>query len=161
MQLIIKLENEQPVGHPMMLENFQACFPEIDVSNLPDNYKFFERVQKPLVNAYEIVADEPEYHLVGDIVKDVWQIRPMTDEEKQAKIDETLAGKPHDTWIFNEELCIWEPPVPYPDDGKDYTWRDDLNAWGEFIPPLELFVEAPAIPNELYLGKISQITNQV
>ena len=36
------------------------------------------------------------------------------DSEKDAFI----APKPYDSWTLNETTCKWEPPTPYPTDGK-------------------------------------------
>ena len=30
------------------------------------------------------------------------------------------------SWVFAEETCKWVAPIPYPDDGRLYTW-DELN----------------------------------
>jgi len=37
--------------------------------------------------------------------------------------------KPYDNWVFDEALCLWVPPVPYPNDGKYYDWKQDTNSW--------------------------------
>lgn len=33
------------------------------------------------------------------------------------------------TWVFNEETCNWEPPIPYPQDGKNYYWDITTHNW--------------------------------
>lgn len=47
------------------------------------------------------------------------------DEERNA----FYSDKPYDNWIFNEENCRWEPPVPHPNDGKIYTWSQEETKW--------------------------------
>jgi hypothetical protein len=133
--LIIRIKNSVPFEHPILLENFVQCFPEVDITNLPEEYKFFERVDQPHPGLYEVL-DPPEsvYTLIDNVVKDVWNIRSMTPEEKQAKIDIALAQDHLAGWIFSEEACSWEPPIPYPEDGKKYVWNDDTVNWEE-IPP--------------------------
>lgn len=37
--------------------------------------------------------------------------------------------KPYDNWVFDEALCLWIPPVPYPNDGKNYYWDQSTNSW--------------------------------
>ena len=32
-------------------------------------------------------------------------------------------------WKFNQELCKWEVPVPYPSDGKQYYWNNIICNW--------------------------------
>ncbi len=43
--------------------------------------------------------------------------------------DAFIAKKPFNSWILNETTCIWEAPVAYPDDGKDYTWNENNERW--------------------------------
>lgn len=33
------------------------------------------------------------------------------------------------SFIFNENSCLWEPPIPYPTDGKSYYWSEKNLAW--------------------------------
>lgn len=35
------------------------------------------------------------------------------------------------SWVLNEDTCLWEPPVPYPSDGKLYKWDEGELAWVE------------------------------
>lgn len=39
--------------------------------------------------------------------------------------DAFIPPQPYDSWLLNEDTCRWEAPVPYPDDGKDYEWKED------------------------------------
>lgn len=45
--------------------------------------------------------------------------------------DAFIPPKPYDSWSLNEEKCVWEPPVPQPDDGKFYTWDEETVSWVE------------------------------
>lgn len=47
--------------------------------------------------------------------------------------DAFIAPKPYNSWVLNEDTCRWEPPVPYPDDGKMYSWDEDTESWVEVI----------------------------
>ena len=51
------------------------------------------------------------------------------DEERDAFIP----PKPFNKWVLNEDTCIWESPVPYPDDEKQYVWNDNKGVWEELI----------------------------
>lgn len=33
------------------------------------------------------------------------------------------------SWTLNEETCLWEAPVAYPDDGDEYQWNEDTQSW--------------------------------
>ncbi len=43
--------------------------------------------------------------------------------------DAFIPPKPYPSWLLNEESCLWEAPVPYPDDGERYTWDEEAQAW--------------------------------
>lgn len=44
-------------------------------------------------------------------------------------LDAFIPPKPHPSWILDEERCLWNPPVPYPNDGKFYTWDENIQNW--------------------------------
>ena len=43
--------------------------------------------------------------------------------------DAFIAPKPFNSWILNEDTCLWEAPVAYPDDGERYTWNETNLNW--------------------------------
>jgi hypothetical protein len=43
--------------------------------------------------------------------------------------DAFIAPTPFNSWILNEDTCIWEAPVTYPDDGERYTWNEATTTW--------------------------------
>ena len=43
--------------------------------------------------------------------------------------DAFIPPKPYDSWVLNEDTCLWDPPVPYPDDGNEYTWDEETTSW--------------------------------
>ena len=45
--------------------------------------------------------------------------------------DAFIPPKPYASWVLNEDSCLWEAPVAYPDDGGRYTWDEDAGAWVE------------------------------
>jgi len=45
--------------------------------------------------------------------------------------DAFIPPKPYESWVLNEESCLWESPVPYPADGTVYTWNEDNQNWEE------------------------------
>jgi hypothetical protein len=45
--------------------------------------------------------------------------------------DAFIAPKPFDSWLLNEESCLWEPPASYPEDGKQYQWDESTVSWVE------------------------------
>jgi hypothetical protein len=45
--------------------------------------------------------------------------------------DAFIAPKPFNSWSLNEDSCMWEAPVPYPDDEKTYEWDESIINWVE------------------------------
>ena len=45
--------------------------------------------------------------------------------------DAFIPPKPFDSWTLNETTCIWEAPVAYPSDDKDYEWDESSKSWVE------------------------------
>jgi len=43
--------------------------------------------------------------------------------------DAFIPPKPFDSWTLNENSCLWEAPVAYPDDGQQYTWNEETTSW--------------------------------
>ncbi len=37
--------------------------------------------------------------------------------------------KPYASWILNEDTCLWDCPVAYPNDGNDYGWDEENKRW--------------------------------
>lgn len=53
------------------------------------------------------------------------------DYEYRSDIDGFVPPKPYPSWILNETTGLWDAPVPYPNDGKDYIWDEDTQSWVE------------------------------
>jgi len=47
--------------------------------------------------------------------------------------DAFIPPKPFNSWVLNESSCLWEAPVPYPTDGKMYTWDEASTSWVEVV----------------------------
>ena len=45
------------------------------------------------------------------------------------KRDAFIPPKEYPSWSLNEQTCLWEPPIPYPNDGKIYTWDEENKNW--------------------------------
>jgi hypothetical protein len=46
-----------------------------------------------------------------------------------AQRDAFIPPKSFPSWVLNEETCLWEAPVPMPDDGQRYYWDDAATSW--------------------------------
>jgi len=50
--------------------------------------------------------------------------------------DAFYTQQPYPSWVLNEETCLWESRVPYPNDEKRYAWNEDELRW-DLIPNQE------------------------
>ena len=49
--------------------------------------------------------------------------------------DAFVPPQPFESWVLNEDTCLWEAPVEYPSDGKIYIWDEDATNWVEVTEP--------------------------
>jgi hypothetical protein len=47
------------------------------------------------------------------------------DEDRDAFIPK----KPFNSWILNEDTCLWNAPIAYPQDGNIYKWNESILTW--------------------------------
>jgi hypothetical protein len=47
------------------------------------------------------------------------------DEDRDAFIPK----KPFNSWVLNESTCLWESPIPYPQDNNKYSWNEENQSW--------------------------------
>lgn len=51
--------------------------------------------------------------------------------------DAFIPPKPYESWILNEDTCLWDSPIPYPTDvgteenPKVYLWDESTLSWVE------------------------------
>ena len=43
--------------------------------------------------------------------------------------DAFIPQKPFNSWILNETTCLWESPIPYPQDNNQYKWNESTLSW--------------------------------
>jgi hypothetical protein len=96
------------------------------------------------------------YNIQGGVYYDPETNQPAEDQtvidDDEARLRKNYAGvgfaydrerdafippKPYDSWVLNEESCLWEAPVPYPDDGNDYEWDEETTSWVVVEEPTE------------------------
>lgn len=49
-------------------------------------------------------------------------------------LDAFIPPKPYPSWLLDTQTCLWDPPVPYPNDGKIYMWDEQTLSWVEVVP---------------------------
>lgn len=43
--------------------------------------------------------------------------------------DAFIPVKPFDSWVLNEDTCLWQAPVDMPMDGNYYIWDENTTTW--------------------------------
>jgi hypothetical protein len=55
--------------------------------------------------------------------------------------DAFIPLKPYESWVINEDTCLWQAPIPKPDDGIPeseyhfYSWDEKTLTWVLFEKP--------------------------
>jgi len=44
-------------------------------------------------------------------------------------LDAFIQPKPFNSWVLNEDTCLWEAPVVEPDDSNHYNWNEETQQW--------------------------------
>ena len=47
--------------------------------------------------------------------------------------DVFIPPKIYNSWVLNEDSCLWEPPIPVPSDNKKYFWNEQKISWEEVL----------------------------
>lgn len=43
--------------------------------------------------------------------------------------DAFIPPKPYASWTLNQDTCLWDSPIAYPNDGDKYKWNEDNQQW--------------------------------
>lgn len=43
--------------------------------------------------------------------------------------DAFIPPQPYPSWVLDEVLCAWAPPVPRPEDGQPWRWDEESLSW--------------------------------
>jgi len=43
--------------------------------------------------------------------------------------DAFIPPKPYNSWILNEDTCLWNAPVAMPKDNNNYKWNEQTLSW--------------------------------
>lgn len=109
MKAYIRIKDGQPDGFPILEENLLSAWPGFDPNNLPPDLVPFLRVDQRPIDRFE-VEEGSSIQFVDGLWQDVWHVRPMTSEEKNALIQEVRNAGAPPYWTFDEVNVIWLPP---------------------------------------------------
>lgn len=98
---------------------------------------------------------QTSYNTFGGIHYNPTTGEPSSDQSKSLRknfagvgftYDETrdafIPLKLYDSWVLNEETCLWEPPIKEPSsDGKYYIWDESAVNWKELTPEEVEFIK--------------------
>ena len=45
--------------------------------------------------------------------------------------DAFIPKQPYPDWTLNEDTCLWEAPIAYPDDSEIYEWNSTTGSWDQ------------------------------
>lgn len=48
--------------------------------------------------------------------------------------DAFIPPQQYASWTLDKFSFNWDPPIPYPNDGKVYVWNESNLSWEEFVP---------------------------
>jgi hypothetical protein len=46
-------------------------------------------------------------------------------------LDAFIPPQPYQSWLLDEDTCLWNAPVDMPSDGKSYKWDEPTTTWVE------------------------------
>ena len=152
MELYIQIKNGQPYEHPILGDNFREAFPHVDVNNLPSEFARFERTENPQ-NAGVKQIDCVRYEFVGDVVKDVWFVRDMTESEIEDTAKALTAGilKNIEQFKILAQERIDDPEIR--EKGK-IAWTEYLNKLSTFVLIDPFNPNLPVWPIVLLSGEV-------
>jgi hypothetical protein len=137
MNLYIETDlNKNIVNHPAFEDNLIQAF-----GSVPDHWEPFVRVERPNALVYQVLdSDEPTYQKIDGVWTDVWALRDMTAEEKNAKqqavrdaFNNRSQAENWSAWTLDEATCNMIPPIPRPDptEGVLVFWCGAEKNWKE------------------------------
>ena len=74
---------------------------------------------------YNPITNQPSDDQTKAFRKNYAGIGYTYDEQR----DVFISPKPYPSWVLNEDTCLWESPMPYPNDDKQYYWNEETLSW--------------------------------
>lgn len=94
----------------------------------------------------ELVLNKIENNINGELIKTSYNTerdKHVKNDEKEPlrknyagvgyiydeEIDAFYPPQPFDSWILDEEKCVWKPPNERPNDSGQYSWDEKTSQW--------------------------------
>lgn len=132
-------DDGRPGSNPILEQNLIDLIRDFDPKNPPKGFVKFFKTPIPEIHPYEryeYLDYEHSPELSEKYGQETWHevhhITRITETEKKEIIDQFKKLNPQlKNWIFDETSMNLIPPVPKPNDGKEYFWNTDVEAWQE------------------------------
>lgn len=99
--------------------------------------RYFAQLDKNnIVTNVVVIADHEAWNVLN--YEGEWVETYMDREDKNyagigfrydREQDAFIPPQPYPSWILNKETCLWDSPIPYPEDGGFYKWNEEKVAW--------------------------------
>lgn len=120
-----------------------AHYAILDANNIVTNVIVGKNEDEDGINWEEFYnAKRTSYNTLGGVHYDTITRLPSIDQSKafrknyayiggtyDSDRDAFLHPKPFNSWTLNEDTCLWQAPIPYPNNGQDYYWDEDSLSW--------------------------------
>jgi len=53
----------------------------------------------------------------------------MVGGKYNSTLDAFIPVQPYESWILDEETCLWKAPVDKPDEENEYLWNENTKQW--------------------------------
>jgi len=74
---------------------------------------------------YNPITNQPDIDQSKSFRKNYAGVGYTYDADKDAFIPPKI----YNSWILNENTCLWEAPILYPNDGQMYVWNEETLSW--------------------------------
>jgi len=138
MRLFIRIVDGQPFEHPIIEDNMQMAFPEVNLDDPGPNFALFERYNMSSLNVDQFTQNLLRFDYVwqDDKVVEVPVIVDKTEQEKTDFIESIKTDFYNNTkyysWTFDETTKRFVPPIPKPEDEGKYIWNEEEQTWDTF-----------------------------
>ena len=143
MKLFIQLRNGQPFEHPIMADNFYQAFPHLDENKLPPEFAKFEKTELPTIDIFEVV-DGSAYVMHPDgVVREIWTVRPMTDDERATRTQDAVNQIESIIKYFKERSAIEVIKATGP---AAIAWQEYIDVLNAFTYTDPFLASVPQLP---------------
>jgi len=148
--LYIKIENNQPVGYPMIVQTIRDLHPNISFPSIIDSsellvlgYAEFSRTLPPDVGVLQKAVElTPVFD--GTVATQTWEVRAMSDQEKaDVTANALIAAKSIQRSLLSGSDWTEMPSVQAK---KDQTWKDNWAAYRTAVRDVDKQEHWPLAP---------------